>query len=102
MSLVETIARALHATTTTKKGVWPNRPWETLGLAGKRHWIIKACAAILAMREPTEAMLIAGNKRRDHISSLPGRRKAMIDAALAEDCEPQQSATLNNSPKVTS
>ena len=49
-------------------------------------YVDKACAAIVAMREPTEKMIDAGFKEQQIVLSKPieGLWQAMIDAALEE------------------
>ena len=96
---VERVARALY------EAIPRNRPWERLPEAQKDYCDILARAAILALREPTKEMVVAGDDEKemcidsDWSSDADGNRhdymvinsdlaahvwRAMIDAALGD------------------
>lgn len=47
------------------------------------YWRWQARIAIASMRQPTEAMIVAG-VHHDNMGDMAGRWRAMIDAALKE------------------
>lgn len=83
MTMVERVARAIcreEHLLVYAFGLW--RPGE-LDRKIEQYWrrhLPTARAAIEAMREPTEAMTLAGDERGDPTSMY----QAMIDAALSE------------------
>lgn len=99
-TMVERVARAISAD--MERGFPPRvqSSWETLSDQARETMMLRARAAIAAMREPTEAVLNAG---ADHMheaidySMEPGEGidgyyvtpvwQAMIDQALAEEGE---------------
>jgi hypothetical protein len=79
MKLVEKVARAMYETNQFVRG------WDHPKTAAMWHEIYrrKAIAALKAMREPTEAMVVAG-VHHDNMGDMAGRWQAMIDAAISE------------------
>lgn len=86
-TMVERVARACWQTQTI-------RPWEDAHEDEREEMIGYARAAIEAMREPTDAMLVAGAKAGDAVQNGELWPEAssvglvffnMIDAALNED-----------------
>jgi hypothetical protein len=57
--------------------------WDALSDSGKQLYRFDAARVIGAMREPAEAMIIAG-VHHDNMGDMAGRWKAMIDAALSD------------------
>jgi len=65
-SMVEIVARAAHARSSARLDEvipppppFPSKSWENTDEHVREHWRIVARAAILALREPTEAMVKA-------------------------------------------
>lgn len=77
MTMVERVAKAIAAKADSAT------PWEDCGQGFKEICIEFAEAAIEAMREPTEMMVIAGC-HHENMGDMAGRWNAMIDAALKE------------------
>ena len=73
--MIEQVARALHDSIPGNTNAW-----DSLDDTWCHNFRIMARAAIAAMREPTEAMLEAGDKR---LSAL-GCWQDMIDTVLGE------------------
>lgn len=80
MTMVETVARAIYE---GRNGAGC-RPWSRLPRSHREPYLGDARAAILALREPSEAMLQAA---WDNVptGATAGTWKAMIDAILSED-----------------
>lgn len=85
-SMVERVARAICAASGFGEA------FEHLVGQAWTHWLPEARAAIAAMREPTEAMILAameGNEERVRVSPQTAKARSqtyttMIDAALAD------------------
>jgi len=79
--MIERVARAL---------CWNNGMNPDLTLGGDdenflwHEYVSGTRAAIAAMREPTEIMILAG-VHHENMGNMAGRWQAMIDAALAEE-----------------
>ncbi len=97
-TMVEQSARAAYEYFRLNWWTDPTDPWEKLSDAGREHWIASQRAAIAAMREPTEAILVAGVKAtisrcfcgqsaHPDCDDMETGWRAMIDAALAEGGE---------------
>lgn len=75
--MIERIARAIHAT----KDDMTVYPWWHGNVDQCRLSRALARAAITAMREPTDGMVIAGC-HHENLGDMAGRWQAMIDKAL--------------------
>lgn len=87
MTKLEEIARAIYA----DRNGSGCKPWGNLPHSHKAPYLRDALAAVKAMREPTEAMGMAGNDALDangccpvDESDAPTCWQAMIDAIIAE------------------
>lgn len=87
-SMVERVARAAQCEWSQAQELigLPPEEWDGLKEPVRHYWRVTARAAIAAMREPTEAMLVAGHQAHaaDPNSVLPAVWRAMINAVLAE------------------
>ena len=93
-SIIERVAQAVYnrANAQTQSGTLP--PWAGASAYNRNNAIGATRAAIEAMREPTDAMLMACHMKQENISrnqwSLTGRKahlarwRAMIDKAMEE------------------
>jgi hypothetical protein len=84
MSTIERVAKAIWL---RRIGQWVETgqgaafiPWESVSAQQRVDMLDQARAAIAALREPTEPMVVAGLR----VGKFDGEWQAMIDAALAE------------------
>ncbi|HEY9219528.1 MAG TPA: hypothetical protein VIO94_15885 [Phenylobacterium sp.] len=82
-SMVERVGKQIHYEG-CGKGLWPIRSW---GLDKKHDEAVLALAkaAILAMREPTEAMIEAGEVAIEWGLGASGVLRSMTDEALRDE-----------------
>lgn len=89
--MVERVARALHSD--PSEG-WSEMPWEELPDQHRERLLRTARAAIEAMREPTTAVLVAGELVAPPLALIDNSLdtaviwRAMIDAILAPSTPP--------------
>lgn len=100
--LVERVARAICKSRFMNGGNEDDDGWDDLPKAHKQQRLIEARAAIEAMREPTEAMIDAGEPefyewmfgQEDWTRPMvPQGWRAMIDAALTDIPRPSRLAS---------
>ena len=78
MNVVERAAKAMYEQFYNSE--WPPLTFDA-ELRTADEWRSAARAAILTLREPTEAMVIAGC-RHENMGDMAGRWQAMIDEAV--------------------
>lgn len=83
--MVEKVAKAMFA-----KGA-VNVTWGGVDDLSRQMFMDFARTAIAALREPTEAMILAG-VHHDNMGDMAGRWRAMVDAALANPQTPSVSS----------
>lgn len=76
--MIERIARAMLADEINNS---PNRNFDTVWEDEKEIWLSNARSAVQAMRNPSDAMVTAGQSAKGPISAWT----AMIDVALADE-----------------
>lgn len=81
--MVDRVAQALYETPRYRGQLLDQawRPWSDVGENDRALWYALARIAITAMREPTEAMVVAG-VHHENMGDMTGRWQAMINAAL--------------------
>ena len=94
--IVERVAAAIERTTHDDDASF-EEAWRDHEIV-RHNRMIEARAAIAAIREPTEAMIVAG-VHHDNMGDMAGRWRAMVDAALADEpmTEPTASSGSHSS-----
>lgn len=84
MTMLERIARGIHASLTGAPSIEADTAWETLSQDEKAPYVKAALRMLTIMRNPTNKMLAEGNRR-----DLPGDAaniwERMVYRALHED-----------------
>jgi hypothetical protein len=84
--MIERVARAIHEAMDESLPPRLRQPWDELSVPAQGCMFIRARAAILAMREPTEAMVEAAGLEPPSVAEIVWRD--MLDAALKTPGEP--------------
>ncbi len=91
--MVERVARSIY------DGYAWAEDWEDAGYGQKYAHRCAAKAAIVSLREPTEAMIEAGAPFTEWTENTQDCWRAMIDAALANTPETENSHVVRTFPK---
>jgi len=83
MSMMDRVARAIHAALPGVTGDPAPPPWDDLGEDGRTAYRIAAQRAISAMRVPSDAMLHEG-ERRDLARDAANIWERMVFTALSD------------------
>lgn len=99
-SMVERVARAMATDCGLDWSAMPDKAnWTAAIWSVRSWWRDRARAAIEAMREPIEDMVVAGCQH-ENMGDMAGRWQAMIDKALETPQKPAESEMGSNESRL--